>query len=1640
MTSSKHNTIANDIANSVYSHSFQQLKDVHGDAVKFLRSEKFIADVENVINENDYSSLSVFNISKELLSSACGVELNEDFVRQVYFYILEKSFPEAVTEKPNPALEDTYKLYLNILKQLCEAQKKSEDSTWQSKYPLQFLNESEVSDLENSLEYERFVKAFKDQYIYEMMKLNQEVMRHDTLDHICGVHYIAMHIGRQLKAAGHPIDLGRVCGAAAGHDIGKYGCKPNESKRVPYLHYYYTDLWFTRNDIPYIGHIAVNHSAWDLELENLPIESLILIYADFRVKSRKNDFGKYKMHIYNLKESFDVILNKLDNVDEAKEKRYKRVYSKLKDFEDFMEGLGIDIAHDSSDLEISSKDIEALRKSKRAKDKRYYSLMNADETIRSLKHLSISHNINLLHQFRDEPSLNSILDMARSEVDWKKLREYIRMMSEYSAYLTQKQKLLVLRFLYDFLTHPEDDIRRQCAELIGFLIANFDEDYRKELPVDVTLPSSNMTSPELFVRYFELFLHPDHKIVPLHQGFIGNSLSIMVKSLFKFLKLKSHLKFKVIMTPYFKSEDYGVETKLHLLEVARSIPFKYEETESKVFMDYLLKHSFSDDDTLRISAIDAVCSITVSFLSFGSKIPVELIDYCEKVTLVSRSRSKFAAENFLLLRLSMIIGNHEKQAHFAPFCKKDNRKMSDVYLDNLKTATPWVLKRSQINLLLDYASREAYTYGFYTAMHFCNILKVSAMEKVRNSAGEALVGLLPQLSPEQRNDVAVELLRALEIEGYQYAEYIPDYLGRVMLYLEPKELNELLDDYDERIKVSGPQVNSLLLKSLGVAVQNYRFYKERFSEDEGVFENRKARILGMLLNGLVNYDMHVKQVAFGVIGSDIFGSKELILEDKHWIFSRVAKKLLTLISDSGQEELLFLTNSASLNHLYRFISDYIFETGGLSMPLPKKAAFFPGAFDPFSLSHKKIASAIRDLGFEVFLAVDEFSWSKSMLPNLIRKSLINMSIANELNIYLYPEHLQTNIANSNDLKHLKTLFPDTELYLVMGSDVIANASAYRNESSSQILGFSHVIFDRKKSINEIDTDNLQEILSEIKGDVIMLTLPAQFEDISSTQIRNYIDENRDISMLVESTAQKFIYDNGYYQREPQFKTTLDAVTLSIKVTENLTKEQIGELASITKTPPDAAIALLCDFMTKPSHRVLIIRETGKDRLLGFAIFHRLHSTLLYKELLNIKLTEFIRKNATGKTLIIDGIFVNQDLKYEDIEQILLTEMLAFSLAKDYEFALFNPIMGENPLKTITESMKIQGFLPLDIPGIKHTIQYVSMSRPCTLILDLEALIKEPWKSNKNFKKVVYNARKKLQLALCATTPGSLVLSFNRIVLWESLIKKVCTENFVSTTPTQPRKLGPYMCVPYGDILSKSIVPNTVTKSIHTEKNYTPDMKEQKIRQFPYYLDLPTQLRMLKSFSRPVILVDDLLDRGFRLHELAPMIEKTEIEIKKTIVGILSGKGKELMEIANKDVESVYYIPKLSIWYNERNFFPFIGGAAIFRGKLPERNMIPSINQILPYCYPEFMKSYSKESVYQLSMTAMEGALDILTVLEEEYQSLNERSLTMNNMGQVLHNPRCPDHGLSMDYDLNLSPSYFLKNDIEHLKRLGELIY
>ncbi len=85
--------------------------------------------------------------------------------------------------------------------------------------------------------------------------------------------------------------------------------------------------------------------------------------------------------------------------------------------------------------------------------------------------------------------------------------------------------------------------------------------------------------------------------------------------------------------------------------------------------------------------------------------------------------------------------------------------------------------------------------------------------------------------------------------------------------------------------------------------------------------------MGLLLNGMVSFNDEIKTEAFRIIGSQIFNSSKLSLEDKHNIFILIGKKVLTLLPKKEDDEFVFLRVPSSLNSIYRFILDYELNYG-----------------------------------------------------------------------------------------------------------------------------------------------------------------------------------------------------------------------------------------------------------------------------------------------------------------------------------------------------------------------------------------------------------------------------------------------------------------------------------------------------------------------------------------------------------------------------------------------------------------------------------------------------------------------------------------------------------------------------------------
>ena len=1470
-------------------------------------------------------------------------------------------------DEQNPAfpLSDAETLYLSVLELLFRFYDGPAD-------PLTDFFTFDSAALKGSrvlAEYEIFEKSMRDAHIPALLRITREIRPFDPASHTIGVHNVALHTASMAAKAGIKVDLPLVSAASAGHDIGKFGCRGADATRIPYLHYYYTWQWFSENGMETIGHVAANHSTWDLEFENLPIESLLLIYADFRVRGIRAN-GKEQIQIYSLAESYDMIFSKLADMTPEKQQRYQTVYLKLRDFECLLTSYGVptDIGTDEL-FTVQQKDA---------------SLLTTQEALQTLRSMTLTGSMRLMRMISTDPTLIRLLEQAKNEKTSYRIRTYLTLFCEYNTYMSKTNKKKLLALLYELLSHPDGDVRRTAGEIMGDVLANSGPKYRKERPngahenaMTPTMMALLDESIDLWQQYISLCLHPDRKNSPKHALRIANSLKTICQNLFTACSEKDaqHL-LAPLLDSFYHADD---SERFILADALCHVPATYlVEADIEKMSEVILQMLHSNEARQQLIAM-------------------RLLQHLQEIAVFAPVIA--AAEN---IRCSTEHGKAFMYLHSRIFGTElpalNEQEVSALYLSNLKNAVHWTVKLSQISLLCRdaLASRKNL---FHTALHFSNLLCVSEHLPVRESAGEHLLRIAPLLTVDQANEIVCDLLRELETGREQITRFIPPYIGRFICLLPEKELTESVDELESMIRGLSQRTACVGLQAIGELI---------VSLPESM-KSVEDRLLGLLMTGISHYDELVHQTALRVLCCDVFCNEKMSLHLRGELFAHLHKKLLTLLSESRSGSLTMWNTAAMLNHLYRFIVQHEVQLGAFRFPAEKPVAFFPGTFDPFSVGHKQIVERIRSLGMEVYLAIDEFSWSKKTLAKLLRRQIASISAADQWDTYLFPDEIPVNIAMPQDLAVLKELFPEREIYLVAGSDVIRNASAYRSKEPGSAADFNHVIFCRGDNSDPA----AQKFDDIIRGKLQILSLPSFYDTVSSTRIREYVDRGLDISMLVDPVVQSFIYENGLYIREPESKNEISQQELCFRTHSSASDALPMELNELLNTYPAPIAALL---------------QTRTGAPIGWSVGHTVSVRDLYDILGSIEAANYIRQHVSGRLLSVDTVHsCTQELDSERC-RVLLNELLARALESEYTYAICR-CAPEN--EVLLNALLQLGFVAAEDCADMY---YVDMRAPVVLLQDMMLTIKQPLHDDPTVTNAVMQTRPRLRAALTQMFPGKLLLCFNSELLNQALIERVQKLNGVSELPPDVR-LGKNMCVPYGKILSDVVIPHTVTKTLHVEKCFHRDLSRFEIVEFPNYSPLRSQVRMLKSFRRPVLLVDDLLHKGYRLEKLDKVFRQEGFEPKKIVVAIMSGRGQDLMLQQNREAECEYFISNLHYWVTESLLYPFIGGDSIESSKSRKR-MLPSINLILPYYYPNYFRGISEENIRNLSAVALQNALQIMQTLEQSHQQLFGAPLTVDRLGEAIYNPRLPESGSSMLHDGYLPASNYLRESLQQLDRIS----
>lgn len=201
----------------------------------------------------------------------------------------------------------------------------------------------------------------------------------------------------------------------------------------------------------------------------------------------------------------------------------------------------------------------------------------------------------------------------------------------------------------------------------------------------------------------------------------------------------------------------------------------------------------------------------------------------------------------------------------------------------------------------------------------------------------------------------------------------------------------------------------------------------------------------------------------------------------------------------------------------------------------KKVGIMGGTFNPIHLGHLILAEAAYeayDLD-EVLFVPSGRSYMKEQSEILDAKTRVSMTgLAIEDNPHFALSTIEIDRdGNSYSYETLETLRkqnPLTEYYFIVGADTLFSLESWKHP---EILLPSCTILAAVR--NNISMDEMKEqakYLEEKFGGCIKL-LPTSNIEISATEIRQKLRDEKDIRYLVHDSVLKFIHKNGLYKKE-----------------------------------------------------------------------------------------------------------------------------------------------------------------------------------------------------------------------------------------------------------------------------------------------------------------------------------------------------------------------------------------------------------------------------------------------------------------------------------------------------------------------------
>ena len=885
------------------------------------------------------------------------------------------------------------------------------------------------------------------------------------------------------------------------------------------------------------------------------------------------------------------------------------------------------------------------------------------------------------------------------------------------------------------------------------------------------------------------------------------------------------------------------------------------------------------------------------------------------------------------------------------------------------------------------------------AFHLANLLKVSRVEGTRFHAGRCLLRLLPVLTDTQRNDLAIELVRSLQLDGEGVTRYLPRFLGPLLASLPAQELDELVQDMAHDARSGTEHLQRLLVQAAAWLI---------IALPAGAMEHL-PRLTGILLGALADSRLPVAHEGYAHLALLLdwlrAGGRQV-----RPLLRLASKKLLTLVTHIPGDSGRFFLAAQVLSSL-----DKALAGNPVRFPRAPRIGFLPGTFDPFTAAHGEMVRRALAHCDEVLVQVDDFSWRKHAQPRFVRDELAWMALSPIPGAYLMPFDPPVNIANLDSLAQLQRRLGRRRLHLVVGTDVLEGASAYR-DPASPIWNIPHLVITRE----DTGSRRWEAKLEHFRASVQVFQVAASVKGVSSTSLREAFDRRGELELFCDPLIARTLLERRLYVNYPARKEEVFESQWQLRFPRD--GGFPPDLVRLSQL--DATRAVFRWTGRKPRTAVLHARETGA----ALAALTWLESTAaaLPVALEDESLAEVAGGRLLGAGALVETIGVGrEDESLVQLDQ-LLSRIIGQWFSEGLLFALFG--VPEAGGERLWEMLRHHGAGWLGgMASRSRGVRWagIELTNPLVMVHDLEQLLQPPYFRLPVVEEAFFRLRRALSAFFAERLPGSGLLHIH-----EKEVKRTLA---AWTEERLAGKTG-WVVLGLGRQFSRDIVGNSPTLALDLERFLTRQGYEAGVAPAFGSPGLELQLTTARELGRDAVLLAPFLDSAEPVLQVAAACRKVKVRLREVMVGATCASVHAALQLSGVPHRTGLLVPHWRGVVRESAVVPFVGGWSIREPRVPGHSLTPSLNDCLPYHDPHPL-GLDPDGALDFSRLALEQSVALFQVLQEVFRAREGRLLLLNDLPGVVRHPRCPPFPKGFTMPRDLAPSEIINQDLEALARL-----